>query len=69
MTVTAAGPHLATWVNGIQVTDFTDTRAPKESAREGYRAKAGVISLQGHDPTTDLSFKQVRIGELPAPQP
>ena len=68
MTVIAQGPHLTTWVDGIQVTDFTDTRPPKESARQGYRAKPGVISLQGHDPTTDLSFRNIRIKELPAGQ-
>jgi len=65
MTIAAHGPHLATWVNGIQVTDFTDTRPPNENARQGYRAKAGVVSLQGHDPTTDLSFRNLQITELP----
>jgi len=64
-TIVAHGPHLAVWVNGIQVSDFTDTRPPHESARQGYRAKPGVISLQGHDPTTDLSFRKIRIAELP----
>ena len=63
-TIVAHGPHLATWVNGIQVADFSDTRAQSENARQGYRAKAGVLSLQGHDPTTDLSFRNLRIAEL-----
>lgn len=66
MTILAHGPHLATWVDGIQVTDFTDTRPPRQSARQGYRAEPGVLSLQGHDPTTDLSFRNLRIAELPA---
>jgi len=65
MTIVAHGPHLATWVNGLQVTDFIDTRPPNESARRGYRAEPGVLSLQGHDPTTDLSFRNLRIAELP----
>jgi hypothetical protein len=69
MTITAAGPHLATWVNGIQVTDFTDNRPANDNARQGYRAKAGVVSLQGHDPTTDLSFRNLQIAELPAARP
>ncbi len=69
MTITAAGPHLATWVNGLQVTDFTDTRPPNENARQGYRAKPGVVSLQGHDPTTDLSFRNLQIVELPPARP
>ncbi|MBM3834150.1 MAG: DUF1080 domain-containing protein [Verrucomicrobia bacterium] len=65
-TIAAHGPHIAVWVNGIQVSDFTDTRTPDESARRGYRAKPGVLSLQGHDPTTDLSFRNIRIAEMPA---
>jgi len=69
MTIAAHGPHLTTWVNGFQVTDFTDTRPPNENARQGYRAKPGVLSLQGHDPTTDLSFRKLRIVELPPASP
>jgi hypothetical protein len=65
-TIIAHGNHMAVWVNGIQVSDFTDTRPPNASARQGYREKAGVISLQGHDPTTDLSFRRIRVSELPA---
>jgi hypothetical protein len=65
-TIIATGPHLAVWVNGVQVSDFTDTRPPNESARQGLRVKPGVISLQGHDPTTDLSFRRIRIAEYPA---
>jgi len=65
-TIIAHGPHLAVWVNGIQVSDFTDMRPANESARQGYRSKPGVISLQGHDPTTDLSFRRIRVMELPS---
>ena len=64
-TIIAHGRHLAIWVNGIQVADFSDTRAQSENARQGFRAKAGVLSLQGHDPTTDLSFRNLRIAEMP----
>jgi hypothetical protein len=64
MTVIAHGNHLATWVNGYQVTDFTDERPMNENARQGTKLGKGPISLQGHDPTTDLSFKNIRIGEL-----
>jgi hypothetical protein len=64
MTVIAHGRHVATWVNGIQVVDWTDNRPAKDNAREGYRAPKGPISLQGHDPTTDLSFRNLRITDL-----
>lgn len=65
-TIVAHGPHIATWVNGEQVADFTDARPPNANARQGYRSAPGVLSLQGHDPTTDLSFRNVRVVELPA---
>ena len=64
-TVVATGRHLAVWIDGYQVSDWTDPRAPKESAREGFRGQAGVITLQGHDPTTDLSFRRIGAVELP----
>jgi hypothetical protein len=65
MTVVAQGRHIATWVNGIRVVDWVDNRPLKDNAREGCRLKKGAISLQGHDPTTDISFRNVRIAELP----
>ncbi|NLH99916.1 MAG: DUF1080 domain-containing protein [Chthonomonadales bacterium] len=66
LTVIAHGRHMATWVDGIQVTDFLDTRPPDETnARRGSRTSAGVISIQGHDPTTDLLFRNIRISPYP----
>jgi hypothetical protein len=65
MTVIARGTHMATWVNGYQVTDFTDTKPIGNNARRGAKVGAGPISLQGHDPTTDLSFKNIRVAALP----
>jgi 3-keto-disaccharide hydrolase len=64
-TLIAAGPRMAVWVDGYQVTDWEDTREPDENPRRGRRDEAGHISLQGHDPTTDLSFRRLRIVELP----
>jgi hypothetical protein len=65
MTVVAHGRHIATWVNGIQIVDWTDNRPLKDNARQGCRLEKGAISLQGHDPTTDLYFRNIRIAELP----
>lgn len=64
-TLVATGPHIAVWVNGLQVTDWTDPRPPHDNPRNGLRTAAGTISLQGHDPTTDIRFRNMRIGELP----
>ncbi len=65
-TLIVAGDHMATWVNGYQVTDWTDDRAPHENARNGLRREAGTIAIQGHDPKTDLSFRNLQLGEMPA---
>jgi hypothetical protein len=64
MTLIAHGNHIATWVNGYQTVDWTDTRPPNDNARNGCKLGAGPISLQGHDKTTDLSFRNLRIAEL-----
>lgn len=63
-TLIADGPHLSTWVNGIQMVDWTDTRKPSDNPREGLRVKPGHISLQGHDPTTKLAFRNIRLATL-----
>lgn len=67
LTVMARGRHFATWVNGIQQVDWTDNRPPADNGRNGCRLEKGPISFQGHDPTTDLSFRNIRIAELPKP--
>lgn len=64
-TIVADGPHFAVWVNGYQVSDWTDTRPAKESGREGLRLGAGAITIQGHDRTTDFLFRNIRAAELP----
>jgi hypothetical protein len=63
-TIVADGRHMAVWVNGYQVSDWTDKRPPRENAREGFREGAGVIAIQGHDPTTNLLFRNIRAAEL-----
>ena len=63
-TLIVSGPHMAAWVNGYPVSDWTDTRAAAENPRNGLRLAAGTLSIQGHDKTTDLSFRKLRIAEL-----
>jgi hypothetical protein len=63
-TLIADGPHMATWVNGYQVTAWTDDREPNENPRRGLRTDPGTIMIQGHDPMTDLSFRNISITEL-----
>jgi hypothetical protein len=64
-TIVADGPHMAVWVNGYQVTDWTDKRPENESGRNGLRLGGGAIAIQGHDATTDFLFRKISAVELP----
>jgi hypothetical protein len=64
-TLVVSGDHMAAWINGYQVSDWTDTRAPHENPRQGLRRQPGTLAIQGHDRTTDLSFRKLRAAELP----
>jgi hypothetical protein len=64
MTVVANGPHISTWVNGYQTVDWTDDRQPDPNPRKGLRTEAGHLSIQGHDPTTDILFRNIRIVDM-----
>jgi hypothetical protein len=64
-TIIAVGPRIAVWVNGYQVTSWMDDREAHENPRNGRRDDPGTIMIQGHDPTTDIDFRNLRIVELP----
>jgi len=64
-TIHADDKHMAVWVNGCQVTDWRDDRPPDANPRQGLRLEPGTIIIQGHDPTTDFFFRNLRIAELP----
>ena len=42
-----------------------DAGDKNDNPRQGYRAAKGPLSIQGHDPTTDILFRNIRIAELP----
>ena len=63
-TLIAHGNHIAVWVNGYQVTDWIDERDPHENPRKGLRLEPGSIMIQGHDTTTNLSFRNLSLLEL-----
>lgn len=65
MTVVANGKRISTWVNGYQTVDWVDDRKESDNPRQGYRAAKGPLSIQGHDPTTDILFRNIRVAELP----
>ena len=63
-TIIATGPHFAVWVNGYQATDWTDQRKPHINPRKGLRLEPGTIIFQGHDPTTDILMKEIKVREI-----
>jgi hypothetical protein len=65
LTVFALNNRLATWVNGVQVTDWYDNRPASNDARNGCRTVPGNIAIRANDSNTNLSFRNVRIIQLP----
>lgn len=61
VTVVAQGPHIATWVNGIPIADFTDTRKEDPNPRKGLRLASGSLMFQGHDPETKITISSLKI--------
>lgn len=61
VTIIARGAHIATWVNGLQITDWTDERKANPNPRRGLRVEPGTIMLQAHDVTTDCYFQDMKI--------
>ncbi len=65
-TLIAYGPRISCWVDGYHVVDWVDERKPDPNPRRGLRLEAGHLSIQGHDPTTDLSFRNLKVVEYPS---
>lgn len=65
VTLVADGPHISSWVEGIQVVDWTDTRKPDENPRVGLRLEGGSIILQAHDPDCKAKFRKLATMTFP----
>jgi hypothetical protein len=65
-TVIAQGRHISTWVNGFPIADWEDPYPEGEAGPRNKQAllRPGPISLQAHDPKTNLDFKEIRIKSL-----
>jgi type 1 glutamine amidotransferase len=53
------GERLRVWLNGVKINDFTNTD-PARSLRDGH------IGIQNHGTGDEVSFRDIRIKELPA---
>lgn len=65
VTLVAHGDRFASWVNGYPVMHWQDERPADENPRKGLRKLAGHLSIQGHDPTTDILFRRLELAEFP----
>ncbi|MGI9519022.1 MAG: 3-keto-disaccharide hydrolase [Pirellulaceae bacterium] len=63
-TIVVEGPHMSVWVNGYQVTDWSDQRPPDDNPRRGRRLESGTIQLQGHDAETTVRFRELVSREM-----
>lgn len=61
LTVAAAGRTISTWVQGKPQVVWVDNRPENDNARQGYRSKPGVFGIQGHDPTTLIDFRSLKV--------
>ncbi|MEU6489170.1 ThuA domain-containing protein [Streptomyces sp. NPDC046984] len=52
------GEHLRVWLNGVKINDFTNTD-PARSLRDGH------VGIQNHGSGDEVSFRDIRIKELP----
>ncbi len=64
VTLIASGLHMAAWVNGYQVSDWTDPRKPDPNPRTGSRVTPGTLALQIHDASTDISVRAIDVAEM-----
>ncbi len=64
VTLVVDGPHFASWVEGVQVVDWTDTRESNDNPRKGLRLEAGTLQLQAHDPTCKVRFEALGISPI-----
>ncbi|QOY90436.1 3-keto-disaccharide hydrolase [Paludibaculum fermentans] len=66
MTISASGRRLSVWIDGMPVTSYRDPGPEGLNVREGQaRLLRGSISLQAHDPTTNLDFRSLCIAPMP----
>ena len=55
------GPTMASWVNGVQVSNWYDDREAHENPRKGLRLEPGTLMIQGHDPETDAWIRTFQV--------
>ena len=66
-TVAVSGRHLEVWVNGLPVTEFTDTRPEGASTTQNARTSPGTVGLPLHDSKANADYTQVLVTSITRP--
>ena len=66
MTIKVEGKHVVTKVNDKIITDYTEEENPKREGQfVGRLISHGTFALQGHDPGSEVHFKNIMVKVLP----
>src|SRR5579875_325682 len=64
-TIVADGRHIAVWMDGYPVTDWTDTRVDAPTPKTGARTAAGPIALEAPSGDSQVNIREVSLAALP----
>ena len=66
MTIKVEGKHVITMVNDKVITDYTEEENVKREGQfKGRLISRGTFALQGHDPGSEVHFKNIMVKVLP----
>ena len=66
MTIKVVGKHIVTSVNGKVIVDYTEEEIPERKGQFAQRlVSSGTFALQGHDPGSEVHYKNIFVKPLP----
>jgi hypothetical protein len=66
MIIRVEGKHVVTMINGKVIADYTEPENPERPANmRGRLISHGTFALQGHDPDSEVHFRNILVRVLP----
>jgi len=66
LTTRVDGKHVQTWIDSQLVADYTEEAIPaRPKGLEQRLLASGTFALQGHDPDSEVHFRNIRVRVLP----
>lgn len=65
MTIKVVGKQITTSVNGKVIVDYTEEEQPQRKGNPGRLIGTGTFALQGHDPGSEVHYKNIFVKPLP----